>query len=62
MSGYPKPVVFKWGVEWMVIITRGFSGNYEDHQKSFVSWRDAFDWAYNEVKDWNPSLRHWGHR
>lgn len=54
---YPKPVVFRWGCQWMATITRGFSGNYEDESRAFGSWRDAFDWAYNQVRDWSPSLR-----
>jgi hypothetical protein len=46
----------------MVTITRGFSGNYEGESRAFESWRAAFDWAHNEVKDWNPSLRGNGER
>lgn len=54
---YPKPTVCKIGAGWLASVTRGFSGNYEHDLQSFTNWRDAFDWAYNQVKDWNPSLR-----
>lgn len=57
MIGYPKPTVYKIEDCWLVSITRGFSGNYENDLQSFTCWRDAFDWAYDEVKDWDPSLR-----
>jgi hypothetical protein len=41
----------------MARVTRGFSGNYEYGLQPFTNWRDAFDWAHNQVKDWNPLLR-----
>lgn len=57
MSRYPKPTVCKLGSCWMARVTRGFSGNYEYGLQPFTNWRDAFDWAHNQVKDWNPLLR-----
>ena len=55
----PKPWVCKIPRTdvWEAVVTRGFSGNYEHDMRTFTSWRAAYDWAYNEVKDWSPSVR-----
>lgn len=58
MSGYPRPTVRKAGLYWLAVVTRGFSGNYERDHQFFTGWRDAFDWAHGQVKDWNPELLH----
>jgi hypothetical protein len=52
-KGYPKPKVLKdVSGAWLTLLTRGFAGNYENELMGHRSWRDAFDYAYGQVKNW----------
>lgn len=55
LRGRVKPKVFKpEGGRWMIIVTRGYEGNYEHEYRYALTWREAFDYAYSSVKDWRP--------
>lgn len=44
----------KVGNVWVSIVTRGYAGNYEHQYNYSETWRDAHDWAYDQVKEWRP--------
>lgn len=50
--GRVKPKVRRNGELWEACVTRGYEGNYETYARWFPTWREAFDWAHNAVKDW----------
>lgn len=52
---YPKPTVEMCPCNcklWRATVTKGFYGNYETYTYLARTWREAFDWAYSQVKDW----------
>ena len=44
-----KPRVFKIGSAWGAVLVRGFEGNYEHDWVRCATWREAFDWAYDQA-------------
>lgn len=52
--GRVRPSVYKVGRFWMAVVTRGFSGNYEQSYALRETLPEAHDWARNQVKDWRP--------
>jgi hypothetical protein len=52
---YPRPTVERCPCNcglWRAEVTVGYSGNYETWAHMSDTWRKAFDWAYNEVRNW----------
>lgn len=52
-DNYPKPQIRRVHPEvWMVEITLGFEGNYEQEYTFWDTWRDAHQYAYGVVSRW----------
>ena len=53
LRGRIKPRVYRvCPGAWAAIITHGYGGNYEHEYAICNTWRQAFDWAYRQVKRW----------
>lgn len=55
LRGRTKPRVIRtYPGTWLVVVTRGYSGNYEHEYTYWDTWRDAHQHAYETVKRWRP--------
>jgi hypothetical protein len=37
---------------WIVEVLRGYTGNYEYSYAHFLTWSEAFNWAWSIAKTW----------